>query len=256
MQLSFYATERVAAFIDGANLYSAARSLGFDIDYRRLLELLSSKGRLVRAFYYTALVEDQEYSPIRPLIDWLDYNGYMMVTKPIKEFTDALGRRKVKGNMDIELAIDMMEMAPHIDHVVLFSGDGDFRRLVEAVQRKGLRVTVVSTIRTQPPMIADELRRQADVFVELQDLAPEIARARDPNRDAQREAQREAQQYDQAQGEDDGQGEDDAIGNVVAEDDATGYRDSRPYGERGGYGYGGDRLAPGRGYGGGRYRRG
>lgn len=172
----FYPQERVSLFIDGSNLYAAARALNFDIDYKRLLELFVSKCRLIRAFYYTALVEDQEYSPIRPLIDWLDYNGYTMVTKPTKEFTDASGRRKIKGNMDIELAIDVMEMAEKLDHVVLFSGDGDFRRLVEAVQRKGVRVTVVSTIRSQPPMVADELRRQADNFVELQDLQPSIAR--------------------------------------------------------------------------------
>ena len=131
---------------------------------------------MVRAYYYTALVEDQEYSPIRPLIDWLDYNGYTMVTKPTKEFTDAMGRRKIKGNMDIELAIDVLEMAEHLDHVILFSGDGDFRRLVEAVQRRGLRVSVVSTIKSSPPMVADELRRQADDFIELSDLAPLIAR--------------------------------------------------------------------------------
>jgi uncharacterized LabA/DUF88 family protein len=172
----FYKEERLAMFIDGANLYAAARALGFDVDYKRLLEVFTAKGRLVRAFYYTALIEDQEYSPIRPLVDWLDYNGYTMVTKPIKEFTDASGRRKVKGNMDIELAIDVMEMAEHVDHILLFSGDGDFRRLVEAVQRKGVRVTVVSTVRSQPPMVADELRRQADTFMELQDLSPQIAR--------------------------------------------------------------------------------
>jgi uncharacterized LabA/DUF88 family protein len=174
--MHFYPNERIALFIDGSNLYAAARSLGFDIDYKRLLELFQTKGNLVRAFYYTALVEDQEYSPIRPLVDWLDYNGYTMVTKPTKEFTDAMGRRKIKGNMDIELAIDVMEMADRLDHIVLFSGDGDFRRLVEAVQRKGVRVSVVSTIRSQPPMVADELRRQADSFVELQDLAPQIQR--------------------------------------------------------------------------------
>ncbi|SOD94353.1 NYN domain-containing protein [Caenispirillum bisanense] len=172
----FYPSERIALFIDGSNLYAAARSLGFDIDYKRLLELFAAKGRLIRAFYYTALVEDQEYSPIRPLVDWLDYNGYTMVTKPTKEFTDAAGRRKIKGNMDIELAIDVMEMAEHVDHIVLFSGDGDFRRLVEAVQRKGVRVTVVSTVRSQPPMVADELRRQADNFVELLDLEASISR--------------------------------------------------------------------------------
>jgi uncharacterized LabA/DUF88 family protein len=173
----FYPQERVGLFIDGSNLYAAARALGFDIDYKRLLEVFAAKGHLIRAFYYTALVEDQEYSPIRPLVDWLDYNGYTMVTKPTKEFTDASGRRKIKGNMDIELAIDVMEMAEHLDHVVLFSGDGDFRRLVEAVQRRGVRVTVVSTIRSQPPMVADELRRQADNFVELVELQPLICRA-------------------------------------------------------------------------------
>ena len=163
-------------FIDGANLYAAARALGFDIDYKRLRDAFAAEGRLVRAFYYTALVEDQEYSPIRPLVDWLDYNGYTMVTKPTKEFTDASGRRKIKGNMDIELAIDVMEMAERVDHILLFSGDGDFRRLVEAVQRKGVRVSVISTVRSQPPMVADELRRQADNFIELQDLAGTIAR--------------------------------------------------------------------------------
>ena len=174
--MNFYPEERVALFIDGSNLYAAARALGFDIDYKRLLEIFSEKGRLIRAFYYTALPEDQEYSPIRPLVDWLDYNGYTMVTKPTKEFTDAAGRRKIKGNMDIELAIDVLEMAEHLDHIVLFSGDGDFRRLVEAVQRRGVRVSVVSTFRSSPPMVADELRRQADRFVELQDLAPKISR--------------------------------------------------------------------------------
>ena len=175
--MKFHSQERVGLFIDGANLYATARALGFDIDYKRLLDLFESQCRLVRALYYTALVEDQEYSPIRPLIDWLDYNGYTMVTKPTKEFTDSSGRRKIKGNMDIELAIDVMEMAEHLDHIVLFSGDGDFRRLVEAIQRRGRRVTVISTVRSQPSMVADELRRQADRFVDLVDLQPEIERA-------------------------------------------------------------------------------
>ena len=174
--MKFYASERVGLFIDGSNLYSTARSLNFDIDYKNLLDLFQSRSRLVRAFYYTALLDDQDYSPIRPLVDWLDYNGYNIVTKPTKEYTDAAGRRKIKGSMDIELATDMMEMADNLDHVVLFSGDGDFRRLVEAVQRKGLRVTVISTIKSQPPMIADELRRQADNFIELTDLQEFIAR--------------------------------------------------------------------------------
>lgn len=177
MSKQFYSEEKLAVFIDGANLYAAAKMLEFDIDYKRLLSWISGQSRLVRAFYYTALMENEEYSPIRPLIDWLDYNGYTMVTKPAKEFTDAQGRRKVKGNMDIELAIDMMEIADHVDHIVLFSGDGDFRRLVESVQRKGVRVTVVSTIRSQPPMVADELRRQADHFLDLVTLSQYIERA-------------------------------------------------------------------------------
>jgi uncharacterized LabA/DUF88 family protein len=179
-------TDKIALFIDGANLYVTAKTLGFDIDYRRLLREFRDRGTLVRAFYYTAVIEDQEFSSIRPLIDWLDYNGYTVVTKATKEFIDASGRRKVKGNMDIELAVDAMELAKHIDHMVLFSGDGDFRSLVEAVQRRGVRVTVISTVSSQPSMIADELRRQADVFTDLVELRPKIGRdpaERSPSRE-------------------------------------------------------------------------
>ncbi len=168
--------EKIALFIDGANLYAAAKALGFDIDYKKLLSHFQTNGYLLRAYYYTALAEDQEYSSIRPLIDWLDYNGYTVITKPTKEFVDSTGRRKIKGNMDMELAIDVMELAETIDHIVLFSGDGDFRSLVEAVQRKGRKVSVISTLSTQPPMIADELRRQADHFVELTSLKQAIGR--------------------------------------------------------------------------------
>ncbi len=171
-------SEKTVLFIDGANLYATSKTLGFDIDYKRLLREFQSKGNLLRAFYYTAIVEDQEYSSIRPLIDWLDYNGYSVVTKATKEFVDQTGRRKVKGNMDIELAVDMMELAPHVDEVVLFSGDGDFRSLVEALQHKGKRESVVSTLTTNPPMVADELRRQADQFIELSDLQRTIGRNR------------------------------------------------------------------------------
>ena len=169
-------SDRIALFIDGANLHATAKTLGFDIDYKRLLKEFQSRGTLVRAFYYTAVIEDQEFSSIRPLIDWLDYNGYTVVTKATKEFVDASGRRKVKGNMDIELAVDAMELAEHVDQIVLFSGDGDFRSLVEAVQRRGVRVTVVSTISSQPPMVADELRRQADVFTDLMELKSKLSR--------------------------------------------------------------------------------
>lgn len=174
--MHFLPNERVALFIDGANLYSASRNLGFDVDYRSLLEFFRRKSNVLRAYYYSALIDTEEYSPLKPLTDWLAYNGYNLVTKTAREFTDATGRRRVKGNMDVELAVDMLELAPRIDHAVLFSGDSDFRRLVEAVQRQGVRVSVVSSIRTSPPMVADELRRQADQFLELAEIAPEFTR--------------------------------------------------------------------------------
>lgn len=173
----FKPKERIALFIDGANLYAAGKALGFDIDYKRLLKRFQTDAYLLRAYYYTAIAEDQEYSSIRPLVDWLAYNGYSVVTKPAKEFVDGSGRRKIKGNMDIELAVDAMEIAERVDHIVLFSGDGDFRALVEAIQRKGVKVTVVSTVNSQPPMIADELRRQADHFLELSKLMEDLGRA-------------------------------------------------------------------------------
>lgn len=169
-------SNKTALFIDGANLYQTAKVLGFDIDYRRLLAEFQHPGTLLRAFYYTAIVEDQEFSSIRPLLDWLEYNGFNVVTKATKEFLDANGRRKLKGNISIELAVDAMELANSAKEIVLFSGDGDFRSLVEAMQRGGVRVTVVSTIASQPPMIADELRRQADVFIDLRELQPRIGR--------------------------------------------------------------------------------
>jgi uncharacterized LabA/DUF88 family protein len=173
--VSFYPTDRLALFIDGANLYSQARALGFDIDYRKLLDEFSKRGVLIRAYYYTALADSgDDFSPIRPLVDWLDYNGFAVVTKPAKEYTDAMGRKRWRGDMDVEIAVGMMEMAGKADHIVLFSGDGDFRAAVEAVQRLGARVTVVSTVKSQPPMASDDLRRQCDSFVDLSDLGPII----------------------------------------------------------------------------------
>ena len=176
--MTFYPTDKIALFIDGANLYSAAKGLNFDIDYKKLLDEFRKRGVLIRAYYYTALVEDQDYSPIRPLVDWLDYNGFAVVTKTAREFTDANGRKRFRGDMDIEIAVDMMEMAAKADHLVLFSGDGDFRRLIESVQQMGVRVTVVSTVKSQPPMASDDLRRQADSFVDLADLSNIIGRPR------------------------------------------------------------------------------
>ncbi|MDF1776131.1 MAG: NYN domain-containing protein [Rhizobiaceae bacterium] len=190
--------EKISLFIDGANLFAASKSLGFDIDYRKLLSAFHSRGYLLRAYYYTAIIEDQEYSSIRPLIDWLDYNGYHVVTKPAKEFTDSSGRRKIKGNMDIELAVDAMEQAKTVDHLVIFSGDGDFSSLVAALQRQGRKVTIVSTLATQPAMIADSLRRQADQFIDLVSLKSEIGRA-----ESERPVRRPAEEFVEEEDEQD-----------------------------------------------------
>jgi uncharacterized LabA/DUF88 family protein len=174
--MHFDPQERLGLFIDGAHLYAASRNLGFDVDYRNLLVFFRRQARLVRASYYTALLESEEYSPLRPLVDWLGYNGYHVVTKPAREFTDAAGRRRVRGNIEIEMAVDVMTLVPRLDHAVILAGDGDLRRLVEAVQQQGVRVTVLSTIRTQPAMVADDLRRQADQFMDLAEMAPDITR--------------------------------------------------------------------------------
>lgn len=174
--MAFYQNERIALFIDGANLYSAAKTIGIEIDYRKLLEEFRKRGRLLRAYYYTALVENDDYSPIRPLVDWLQYNGYNVITKPAREFTDRDGRRRVKGDMDVEITVDMMNLAASLDHIVVFSGDGDLTRVVQAVKDKGVRVSIVSTVKSQPAMISDDLRRAADTFIDLADLAKLIGR--------------------------------------------------------------------------------
>ena len=174
--MAFYQNERIALFIDGANLYSAAKTIGIEIDYRKLLEEFRKRGRLLRAYYYTALVDNDDYSPIRPLVDWLQYNGYNVITKPAREFTDRDGRRRVKGDMDVEITVDMMNLAASLDHIVVFSGDGDLTRVVQAVKDKGVRVSIVSTVKSQPAMISDDLRRAADTFIDLADLAKLIGR--------------------------------------------------------------------------------
>ncbi|MGE0183205.1 MAG: NYN domain-containing protein [Parvularculaceae bacterium] len=177
-------TEKTALFIDGANLYKAARALGFDMDYKSLLAKARGASQLVRAYYFTAIQEDrdQDYSPLRPLVDWLDYNGYTMVTKMAREFTDATGKKRFKGSTDIELVVEMLNLASRLDHIILFTGNGDFKRAIDAVQAKGVRVTVVSTIKSQPPMASDELRRQADRFFDLAELEKEIGRTGAPAR--------------------------------------------------------------------------
>lgn len=195
--MTFYPNERIGVFIDGANFYSSAKALGIEVDYRRLLDNFRTRGRLVRAAYYTAIVEDQDrFSPIRPLVDWLDYNGFTVVTKPAKSYTDQTGQRRLRGDMDVDLAVDVLEAAAWLDHIVLFTGDGDFRRLVEAVQRKGVRVTVISTLKSTPPMASDDLRRQADEFIDLADLTALIAREGGSRRPAPQEAEQEDEEFE------------------------------------------------------------
>ena len=167
-------SERIALFIDGTSLYASTKSLGFDIDYSRLLDHFKTSARLVRAFYYTTIYEGQDYNPVRPLADWLDYNGYTLVAKYAREFTDSQGRKRTKHSVTVDIAVDMMEIAPHIDHAVLFSGDGDFKRLVDAVQRKGVQTTVISTAHSHSPMISDELRRKVDHFIDLETLKDNV----------------------------------------------------------------------------------
>ena len=181
--MAFYPDERIALFVDGSNLYSTVKTLDFEIDYGKMLELFKGKGRLIRANYYTALVEEEDYSPIRPLVDWLDYNGWHAVTKPAKSMVDRDGRRRIKGDMDAEIIVDMLGLAPHIDHLILVSGDGDFRVAVEALQKQGVRVTVMSTMASKPAMLADELRRQADAFIEIADMDKLFGRPRSGSED-------------------------------------------------------------------------
>ncbi|HKJ88856.1 MAG TPA: NYN domain-containing protein [Gammaproteobacteria bacterium] len=164
--------DRIGLFIDGPNFHGSSRDMGFDVDYQALLDFFRQRAKLTRAFYYTALDVSGEHTPLKPLVDWLSYNGYIVVTKPTKEFKNGNGNRRIKGNMDIELAIDMLNLAQYLDHAILFSGDGDFRRLVDAVQQRGVKVTVLAS----SDVTADELRRQADQFVELTDFRPFIER--------------------------------------------------------------------------------
>ncbi len=176
--MAFYPDERIAIFVDGANFHSTSKSLDFDIDYKRMLELFKGKGRLICANYYTALLENADFSPIRPLIDWLDYNGYNVITKPAKTYIDREGRSRTKGNMDIEMVVDMLGMAEHVDHMILCTGDGDFRAAVKAVQSQGTRVSVVSSMKTRPAMLSDDLRRQANAVIEVADMENLIGRPR------------------------------------------------------------------------------
>lgn len=166
--------KKTAIFIDGANLSSSASQIGMRIDFKKLLTFYEKNYDLIRAYYYTALSDNAAYKNIHSLVDWLSYNGYNVISKKAKEFVSEDSVKRIKGNMDCEIIVGMLEMAPHVDHLILFSGDGDFRCVVEAVQRMGKRVTIVSAARGDQSVTADELIRQADYFVDLADLRPHI----------------------------------------------------------------------------------
>lgn len=230
--MPFYKEERIALFIDGSNFFSAARGLGVEIDYRKLLDVFRNRGRLIRAYYYTAVAgQDDSFSPVRKLVDWLDYNGFRVVTKPAREYFDAHGRRRIKGDMDVDIAVDMLEMAPHIDHMVLFSGDGDFRRLVVALQAKGVRVSIVSTMETTPSMVSDELRRAADNFFELKDMLNLVARPprerNDAGEDGRFDDDLEAEGFEDDDEDYDFEDDDEDVPSVGQSEDGQGDRQTR-----------------------------
>lgn len=158
---------RTYVAIDGANLHSTTKALGVEVDFAKLLAVLGEGTDLLRANYFTAIDESSGVSTIRPFCDYLAYNGYSVVSKPAKSFSGTDGQRRIKGNMDIEIAVDALEMARHYDNYVLMSGDGDFTYLVKSLQRAGKRVIVVSAL--NQGVLADELRRASDRFVDLSD---------------------------------------------------------------------------------------
>jgi len=176
--MTFYPTEKLALFIDGPNLYSAARGLNIDIDFRKFLDEFKKRGILLRSYYFTAIAEDEEYSAVRPLVDWLDYNGFTVITKAARSFTDAQGRKKWRGDVKVDIATQMLLMADKVDHMILCSGDGDYTTLVHALQDKGVRVSIISTMKSQPPMVSDDLRRAVDNFIDLNDLMATVGKPR------------------------------------------------------------------------------
>lgn len=167
---------KTALFIDGSNTHATAKALRLDIDYARVRAYY--KDTLLRAYYYTAVLPDTEgFVSIKPLIDYLSYNGYSVVTKPTKTYTDEVtGQTRVKGNMDLDIAVQAMQIAPYIQHAVFFTGDGDFKPLILAMQGIGVRCDVVSSIETEPSMCADELRRACDVFTDMASLREAFVR--------------------------------------------------------------------------------
>lgn len=173
--------QRIVLMIDGPNFYASIKSLEIDVNYKAVLNKFRLQGHVVDAIYYTAVDESKDHIAIKPTLDWLEFNGFTLRQKPTKSFF-LNGEMKIKGNMDVEIAVDALRLASHVDHLVLFSGDGDFRYLVQAVKEMGVMVTVVSTLGDRENhvqrMCADELRRVANVFIDLKEIRDEISRSR------------------------------------------------------------------------------
>lgn len=149
-----------ALFIDGRSLHHDVRALNFEVDYHLLFEEFAKRASILRAYYYTT-VSGHDSVETQHLLDWLEYNGFTVRRQHAKEYDDGGGRRRTKRSIGIELAVDAMDIAKHIESIFLFSGDGSLRYLVEALQRRGVFMTVISTMRTRPgPIVADELRRR------------------------------------------------------------------------------------------------
>lgn len=176
----FYQDEPTALLIDGKNFYSTACALDITVDWKLLHQEISRQCRLMQALYFTTLPkgeDEHDHIAAKPTLDWMEYNGWTVCTKPGRAFVDHDGRRKIKGNTDVELAVAAMKLTPHVGHIVLCTGKADYVPLVAYLQETGTRVTVLSSKAVSPPMIADDLRRKADDFIDLDDMRTTICRA-------------------------------------------------------------------------------
>lgn len=175
----FGTRDKVALFIDGSNFYATIKELDMNIDYGRVRAYFNKQELLFRAMYFTAVLPDSgENDELRPLVDWLGYNSWIVSTKLVKQYTDRVTNvTRTKGNMDCEITVEMMLLKDSVTHMVLFSGDGDFCHLVRTLQAHGVRVTVVSSKQTQPPMVSNDLRKVCDQFIDLADMRGEFCRS-------------------------------------------------------------------------------
>jgi uncharacterized LabA/DUF88 family protein len=157
----------VAIFIDGNNLFHAARSAGVEIDYAKLLNYLRGESPLLRAFFYTGVDERAERQ--QGFLLWMRRNGYRVVQKELKTFPDGTK----KANLDVEIAVDMLSLAGHYDTAILVSGDEDFAYAINVIAYKGVRVEVVGFRSNTSPRLIDV----ADRFVDFDGIINEVCKA-------------------------------------------------------------------------------